>query len=674
MSWTLSNGVWTKSGTTREVVMSSTPLSPSEQVRIHLATPADAVRVLVNATRDGRTGYEVGVLGANFVVRRVVFGVPGATLLSVPHEQVDGVPFFFEVRPVGRVITIYLNGSSTPSLTYTTNGEYDAFTHWGFVSVVNGARVMQALRCALVPVIVTRERMLVCVAGGRLYTSVDGQTFTEIARNVTKSEGYVSLAELRGKVYIVDGQRGRVFDPIGLAVGLWEPSSGSLPGFTDAGTTTLWLLKSHGGRLWGVSLNDTQNLYTCALNNANDWDTSSETSGRAFTLPLARTGLSGQAIRALQIHGSEDLIVAGATTIYKFSGDPARGQVLFKPISTSIGVSGPDAITLADEGRILFHSPEGGLYMLPLGGEPVPLSGDWLTEGIQFPIQDRDNYRVQLHWHVRGKGVYLFQTANASVDSLHFFFDERASRKGLGGFFPESYPIRVGPTASIVYDSRVLMGGRDGYIYTFEDPAIDTITDTDDGDAITSHCYLTPVHDEPIMHDSILQFLRIQLGAESGDVKVRVYKGQTPEAGYDGDLRVLAYERTASYGCAQFTNPVRAPALFVQMYNNTSGASWWLEAAACGRDEAMLSTRHAWRAAAAAPPPCAFPTGGSAGGSSAGSGSPPSSGPGAGGSVLPSGSPPAGSPPASGGSPTSGIEGPIGSVVIGKFSGGFSVE
>lgn len=615
MAWTQnSDGSLTHAGTTRDAWVLDVAAGANATMKVQLSAPAGNVRVMFFASHDGRSGWEAGIEGPDVVVLRTDFGVENPLAAWTPHLQAAGIPFLMEVRKRDAQVEMYLNGAETPTLTYATTGQYAQFDRVAIVSDTDGAVVLRYELCELAPAIETSSRVLVVVCGGDVWKAVGGgETITQMEPRVFREEGHVSLCEFRNVIYGVDGQRGRVLNVVTNAVTLWEPPEGTLPGRTVAGSTTLRLILSHGGRIWGVPADDNRNLHACRLNDADDWDTASLTAGRAFTTPIARASQSGQVVRSLATGSQNHLLVGGAASIWRLMGDPVRGAVLFEPASATIGVCGPNAMFLGDEGYIVFMAPAGGLYLLPAGGAPVPLSSPVLTEGITVTPEELDSLSVTVVRDTVRLLVHIFITRAGGAGSLHFVYDEREGQyqRGAPALYPIEYPDRISPTCAVTFEGRVLLGGQDGYVYELDDEA-----DDDDGEDIESWVTLSRAYQPVVESDVLVRRVFPRLGADSDPVTVRTWKGQSPEEAYDDSARRLGWSRAGVTPLSgPITQPVRAPMVLVEVHADEG--RFVVEAFEAESQLAALSARTGWAAAVAAGEVCrqVRPGTGSSGGS-----------------------------------------------------------
>lgn len=627
------SGVFTKAAdTTRSAYTSTTKFPSNGVIRLQQTTYANEVRACVFGSWDQRSCFEVGVVGADIMIRKVEFVETVTTLGSgatAAHSLTSGVPFLLEVRVSNRTISAYLNGSTLPAVSYTvpTGDSLENFGAFGFVSSISGAVLLKCEVGELVPSIASRDRGLWFVAGGNLYASFDGSTAGLIRSGVCRESGDVRMFEFKGKLKIVDGGKARDVNPITGGVSEWYASTaGTFPGsLVDGnpvnGVTDCYLGVAHNGRIALVSTADPQNVNMSAIGDSYDWDTGSEAAGRAFSFVDAKAGLSGQVIRGIISANANRLTVGCVSQMWQLMGDPARGQVLFDNRSENIGISGPNSMIRADDDVVLFHGSQ-GLYKMIGATPPSPISGANLTKYIQFPESDRTLYNVHLARDTSRKGVLICLTKDTG--SVHFWYDERIGQmqNGAGGFFPLTFADAMRPTASIYYDGKLVIGCADGYVRF----ASDSVS-SDDGTAIESRFYCERVDAANQRGDSILTWANVILSQASSPTILRVWKGQTPEAVYNTATRVLGYSRTLNFGDGPATFPVRARSVALEIY--AAGGRVLIEEVQCRNTTAAITHRTSYPAIATPPQVCQ-PVGTSSGsGSGSGSGSV-GSGPGSG--------------------------------------------
>lgn len=587
-----SAGVWTHSGIGRGVLIADTLFPGESSLKLQLTDYTHQVRGVVLSSGDGRSCFEVGCVGANIVIRSIKFGDPGSVTVhdTAAHGLTAAVPFTLEVRVSAGVISGYLNGEATPSVSYDNGSAatplFEGYKHFGFVASVDGARVASAQICELVPTRVERADVLVMVCGGDVFLSINGADHFLLKSGVFPATGDVCLAEFQQKVYAVGGGRARIIDPINLTVEKYIPTDGALPGQTDDGTTTATIVARHGARLWFAgSPEDPQNAWATAIDDPLDLNTASRRLGRAFALSAADTGKVGQPITALASCSRGSLVIGCNNSIWELTGDPAVGSVRVENLVLGDGVSGKDAIVKVAEGRMVAHTPN-GLYVIPEVGAAYNLSDTVLSTGITVPRQDLSDYIVQVRRDPRRREIYTFLTKRiADGPSTHYTYEERVGffSGPNGGFQPDEFLERAGPTASTPepYMGRLIQITRDGYVTEFGD---DTAKSDENGAGTDQAIHMRfglPIiqhyhqQREPILH----WFSAILARSGSGTVKYKVWGGLDPEMAFDpdGDRWALLSPGTLT-SRLKVERKVRAPAILIEFYNDVAGESVEFEA------------------------------------------------------------------------------------------------
>lgn len=596
---------------------------------------AHNIKACVFMSRDGSCCWEVGIQGDNIVIQRADFGaVIDPVFAAIGHSFAVGSPWALEVRVDGAVISVYEFGSSTAKVTFDTGGQYNEFSGYGVSAMTDGAFLSEFQICDLTPATETRSKILVFVANGDTWRMTSELGLTKVGVGTFRASGHVSLAEFGSKIYGVDGTRGREFDPVTDVVDLWETDDGSaLPGGdSTAGSTTLDKIAVHSGRIVGVRKDEARILYACELNNPLGWDTAADTVGRAYATTLSRAAQSGQAIRAIVTGAQQQLFIAGSSSVWRLTGDPVLGMVSLEPASLTVGASGPNAMAMVDEGRVVMHGPT-GLYLIPPAGDPIPFA-PYLTEGITFDPADIESYRVTLIRDARRKVLHIFITpTNVLEAGLHFVYDERAGgyNPSTPALFPVEYPAAVGPTCAEVYQGQIIIGGNDGYAYVLDDEET-----SDDGTAIEQWAILSRLADDGLERDTLLKRLFPVLSPSSDDVIIRAWRGATAEDAFDTSLRSLGWQRTGVGPLAPaISQTLVGGCILIEVRSEALDNRIVLEAFEAEAQSVKAQGRYGYAASVVAGSLCRTISGGSSGsGSGSGSGSY-ASGPGGSGSGTP---------------------------------------
>ncbi len=591
-TWTKdSSGVWTHSGIGRGVLIADSDFPAESALKLQLTDYTHGVRGVVLSSKDGRSCFEVGCVGANLVIRSIKFGEPSSVVVhdTAAHGLTAGVPFTLEVRTSGGVIEGRLNGEATPTVSYDNGSAatplFEGYKHFGFVASVDGAKVTSAQVCELEPIRIERADVLAMVCGGDVFLSINGADHFLLKSGVFPATGDVCLVEFQQKIYAIGGGRARIVDPINLTVEKWVPTDGTLPGQTDDGTTTATILCQHGPRLWlAGSPEDPQNAWACAIDDALDFNTAARRAGRAFALSASDTGRVGQPITALGSCARGSLVIGCNNSIWEFLGDPALGAVQVRNLVLMDGITGKDALVRVADEQMLAHTPN-GLYVIPARGSAYKLSDDVLSEGITVPRDQIADYIIQVRRDPRRREVYTFLTKRiADGPSRHVAYEERIGgyQGSNGGFQPDDFLERAGPTASTPepYQGRLIQLTRDGYVAEFDDDTYSDENGAGDDQAITMRFGLALIKHYHQQREPILHWFSVLLArAGSGTIKYKVWGGLDPEQVYDpnGDRWALLSPGEISVSRLRIERKVRAPAILIELYNDVAGETVEIE-------------------------------------------------------------------------------------------------
>lgn len=644
MTWTLDSTTqnWSKTGTDREALIADADLGASAAITLQLIDSAKPVLVVLMASQDGRTCYEVGIVSTNLVIRQTIHAVAGSSLATAAHGLTSGDTYTLEVQRRGKVITgtITKADGTTVSVTYTNltvdpdEEVFDWQDSWGFVSSSDGAVVAHARTCGLKPESSERKDVTVFIAGGSVGLLKDGALRT-LESGVFDPEGDVWAFVYRQKVYAGDGRVARVIDPNDDADPIvpWSPTAGYLPGQTTAADVAAGVCTATCGTVYfdrpvlAGAPHDPQNLFGSKIGDPLDWDTAADVIDRAYGASTDRSRV-GQPVVALAQSATGLLVIGCRDSIWQMSGDPAIGIPEIIEIDHDSGVSHANALKKVRDGLVLAHSPTGLLLVSP--GTVSPLSELVLTEGIQIPREDIDDYLVSVGRDSERYLTWVFLTKRATGASVHFAYSERVGRfiPGDGGIHPQQFSNNIGPTAVGMVDGKLVLGGRDGYMRVLDDSAKD-----DDGAEITLKIPVLFVEGST-QHDTIINKLKLSLGKNSDDARVRVYGGIDAERVYDTAERWTLLNTTVPSGrMRSIDRGLRAPALLAEISGTGTGTSVSIEVLEAETRLGRLSTKKArspFTLETLCPPPTAAGSG--SGGGSFGSG------PGDGGSDTPTSS------------------------------------
>ncbi len=542
------------------------------------------LRAMIFSDTLGLNGYEVGFdvtgTGGQVFVRPVDMGVPDAATVDELHGLTTGTPGTIDIRVVDLELQVRLNGAETPVLTHTFSPTDPllANMHWGWVSDVDGCTVSGPKLCALESIIAERAEVLIPVCGGNVFRCLDGSSIKQVASGVFKASGSVGLRGYHQKMYGVDGEHAVEIDPIAETAVPWTLTAGTHLGGDNAGKTRAVFLFTHGDRIGqGGDPQDPQNLLFFVVGNAKSADTGAAAGrGRAWLLSGA-AGKVGSAVTGCIQMPSGALSIGCVDSVWVLTGDLALGNVDLSPrAQQSVGLSGPEAMCIGPEGRLIAHGPE-GLYVQYEGGAPVPLSSRWLTKVIQFARDLIPAYNVQVRYDSAHHRVHVFLTLRSAPGGYcrHFIYDVRVGgfEPDAGGFFEVRWPDELSPTASAVWQGKVIWGTRSGMIVTPDDDAT-----SDLGAPIEVRAVLSLVKAGDLRCDTILGTVAVQTGMDSGPVDVAVYGGRTAEDAYARHEEELRWADTLDAPGGQCRRGARAPALVIELSQTSATDTLALEA------------------------------------------------------------------------------------------------
>jgi len=379
-----------------------------------------------------------------------------------------------------------------------------------------------------------RKKRLVVVAGGDVYRSVTPPTAFALAtggNDALRADVRVGSSTAFQKMFFADGLSANYsyLDYADGEVKDWatDVTAGSLPeGSTD---TTLGcdIITTYRGRIVLSGLiEDPQNWFMSRAGDPFDWDYAPSTTTALD--PVAgnnsNAGQLGDVITALAPFQDDVMIMGGPTSLWIMRGDPAAGGAIDN-ISRQIGIVQPTAWTWDAVGNLYFFGQDGLYRLAPEGGLPQPISRGRLDK--TFEDTDLSTNYIFLTYDRQWKGVHIFisPTSEPSSSSSHYFWDERTD-----SFWRDEYPTNIGPTAVALFEAddpdarAVLLGGYDGFLRQFSDTAKD-----DDGTAIVSRCWMSPVTPGSIYASARYDDIQVVLAKDSDSVTAKLYTGASPE-------------------------------------------------------------------------------------------------------------------------------------------------
>jgi hypothetical protein len=326
------------------------------------------------------------------------------------------------------------------------------------------------------------------------------------------------------------------------------------------------------------TLDDPQNYFMSRIDDPWDFAYGMDDSGTAIAGNTGSLGRIGNPITALCPLSDSTLIIGTTRGVYAMHGDPAAGGGL-RTLSDKTGILCQSAWTMDDKG-VMYFLGEGGLYAIA-GGGVIPLTDQRIPGlGNVTPVHPgaagaTGQTYVCLAYDLKRKGILIMLAPYTSGTATHYFYDVRNK-----AFWPESYPNVVGPTCGVFYNAtteayrQLLIGGRNGYVYQFDDATKSDVVDGSTTTAISSYVYIGPARFGGGIGEAVTSRIVGVLGADSDEVTYGIHSGATPEASIDATAQVTG---TWSAGRNVTRDRVRGGALVFSASNSTAGKAWSLE-------------------------------------------------------------------------------------------------
>jgi len=352
--------------------------------------------------------------------------------LYVPINDADASPTLLKIKSDGLVEWSYLTpASSTVGFccaidTIATDFGDDTigepeflYLGTGLATSGHGLNTLYKLRLVDVSVAVgaPRENVHLAVSEGNIRRMVPGGvpevvTVTDGAAALNSASRIVMSAISQGKVYYIDGEQYRVYDPDTDTASEWvSTGAGTLP--KRAKIIVEWAGKIVLARVEG----EPQNAYFSETGNPHGWDlfppVLKPTS--AYALAATQAGPVPDTINTLIAYSDNQLIIGGDHSIHILVGnplagalDPARGTFpsgQIRLVSDTIGMAFGRSWCRDESGVVYFFGSRGGLYRMVPGSVPQKLSTK-----IDRRIKELDLnfFTVRLVWNTVDRGVHLY--------------------------------------------------------------------------------------------------------------------------------------------------------------------------------------------------------------------------------------------------------------------------
>jgi len=312
----------------------------------------------------------------------------------------------------------------------------------------------------------------------------------------------------------------KIYNPIANTLSLWTATTGK--GQVPTGNP---LICRHLDRLFlaGAEIAP-QVWYASRQGNELDWDYSQSDSQRAVAGSASAAGVPGQAITALVSHNDDYLIIGCRNSLWRLRGDPAYEGRL-DSLSHTIGIVGQNAWARGPAGELIFLSLD-GIYILPPGGDTVPISISREVLPMEFLNFDPNTVTALLEYDVKDRGVHIYLTQASSNAQIHWWLEWESKT-----FWPMTISANHEPTAvcclqtTAIEDTGVILGGRDGVLRRFSSTA-----ESDSGTAYTSYVLIGPIPLAPDAMVGTLVSIDAVMAENSGNVTWEVRPALTFEA------------------------------------------------------------------------------------------------------------------------------------------------
>lgn len=597
MSWAIdTNGLLTHTGTTLEVwdLLDDTQDVPgSFTLRVPFQSVDHEIRVCVLMSADGKTRWEAGFANdglnstggalatSKVMLRRYVQGVAEQVIVGndANHGIAAGIPGELVVTVTSSTIVVLVqtSGVSGTTFTYTnsTPPTYLEYARIGIASDVNNAVAGPCVLTELTAIPQSISNLLGACAGGSIFGCYDGTvplpSWTQIAFRVMPPSGPVSACNFQAKSYFLGGQSCYEVDWVNRTATLLTANAGSLPGQTEAGVFGATIVREFGPRLIFAYKNE---LWFSAVDDPRDWDTGDTIDGSAVVL------IFDEPIVAIETNTMLNfMLVSTASCMYVLQGDPIvfAGNLTRALIARGVSATGPDAMWTTDDGRIMVGA-QSGLWLVSGPVPPINISQQTLRKYITIsgPVSKYHQQIVQ----EPGKGViYSFMSRTDDGDAVHVVYDYASAGfdPSAGGYFIDTYFDTDGPTASALWNGRVVTGWSDGDVLSFAEN--ESAGPVDDGEAFgdKAFCYTTLIDDDGVSNNIILDRVSVTLGVGSDPVRMYVYGGQSAEAAMRPDVGTLLHYTAFSDTVDSRSIGVKAQALSCLFVGQTETSHWLIE-------------------------------------------------------------------------------------------------
>jgi len=333
------------------------------------------------------------------------------------------------------------------------------------------------------------------------------------------------------------------------------------------------------------SVEDPQNYHMSRQGDPWDFDTGQGDARSATTGSLSDAGRIGDPITALCPVSDEMLVIGCTRSVWVIRGDPMQGGYATRHCGQT-GILGANAWTTDPQDNLYFMGEE-GLYVMAPGGRPQNLTNARIPDLSGYravqpgQVGAAGQHYVTLAYDADRHGVLIFLSPYSSAGAAHYFYDLRND-----ALWPESYHDDIGPVCAAYYNAsspgyrKLLLGGRNGYLYEFDEATASDVVDGSTTVAISSHVWLGPRRlGGSALDDGVVTGIVGVLSGGSDDVTCSVHAADTVEAALAASAAATA---TWSAGRnAPDRTRIRGGAHGVKVANITVGRRWALETVNC---------------------------------------------------------------------------------------------
>ena len=323
----------------------------------------------------------------------------------------------------------------------------------------------------------------------------------------------------------------KVFDIKTNAITIWETDSygsGAKKGHIPPGCSLI--CRYHDSIMLAGDRLDPHMWYLMRVSDPDDADYVADPDDpqKASAGTSSEAGVPGEPVTCLAPYKDDYVLMGGTDSLWVMRGLPVyTGSI--DNISTVAGVLSANSWCYGPEGELVFLSRD-GVYIMGAGADAIPIRFSREKMPRELLNLDPEEVIVSMSYDVRDYGVHLFVTPkDAKGDDFmsHYWLDWTQK-----SFYEVTMNSDFEPYTSLRYttdrleESRVLLGGRDGYLRSFRNSA-----QTEDRSAMSSEIILGPI---PMggksNQEGVLNEVFGILDRNSRDVTISVHVGDSAEA------------------------------------------------------------------------------------------------------------------------------------------------